>query len=41
MKIKGNIHKVINMNNYIHSLKNEHNIITYAAIYIIILTMIK
>lgn len=30
MKVKGNIHKVINMNNYINSLQNEFNIITYA-----------
>lgn len=30
MKTKGNIHKIVNMNNYIHSLQNEYNIITYA-----------
>lgn len=28
--MKGNIHKIINMNNYIHSLQNEHNIIIYS-----------
>lgn len=28
--MKGNIHKIVNMNNYIHSLQNEFNILTYA-----------
>ena len=43
MKIKGNIHKVINMNNYINSLKTSTILLLMqkVAIYTIILTMTK